>query len=234
MSINTFADLNNMEIFRAGTWNGDTYSIADLDEMVLNFDKLKGEKSVPLKLGHTEKQKLLQEDGLPAAGWLTSLKRVGDKILADARDVPQRVFDLIQKGSYRKVSSEIYPNWQDANGGKYKNVLRAVALLGSDVPAVSGLADIQALYDDNQQPYRIYCTTDVSNTKMSFLVGGVGGRTVPVSRLNSSDKFTVHESMYSENFQKDYSDLHKETMKKFNLSADEATFRLSKENKRSK
>ena len=150
-----FANLNNVEIFRAGTWNGDTYSIKDLDEMIQNFNKLRPEQSCPVKLGHSENQKFLKQEGLPASGWIASLKRSGDKVLASITDVPQKIYDLIKNGAYRKISAEIYPKFKDSVGNQYQNVLRAIALLGEDIPAVSGLKDIQALYSDGQE-YKAY------------------------------------------------------------------------------
>lgn len=229
-SASSFAELNDIEIFRIGTWNGDTYTGSDLDKIVLNFDKLRNEKSVPLKLGHTENQKFLQKDGLPSAGWVTSVKRVGDKIVASAKDVPQKIYDLIKNGAYKKVSAEIYPSYEDVNGNLYNHVLRAVALLGADVPAVDGLSDVLALYDDGQ-PYKSYCT----GTKMSFLIGGVGSKMIPVSEekkepLNSKDAFTVPEQKYNRKFQENYNEIHRFTMKEYGLNFDQATFKICREN----
>jgi|CXWL01.1.fsa_nt_gi hypothetical protein len=220
MNSKNFADLENVEIFRVGTWNGDTYTSEDLDNMVNNFQALKTEQSVPIKLGHDENQKLLQKDGYPSAGWITSVKRVGDKLLASAKDVPQAVYDLIRSGAYKKVSSEIYPTFKDATGNVHKTVLRAIALLGSDVPAVQGLADIQAMYEDSQE-YRSYVTAP----KMSFIITK---HCSDKKELHPTRKelYTVPERQYNRKFQNQYDEALHYTMETYDLSRDEATIKI--------
>ena len=137
------------EIFAAGIWNGDKYTEKDIDEMVKAFEDLKNKRDFPLKLGHTDKQKLLQKDGLPAAGWISKLKRVGKKLVATFTKVPKLIKDLIEKHAYKNVSAEIWWNYKDKNTGKlYPRMLSAVALLGADIPAVQGLSDFGKFYDD--------------------------------------------------------------------------------------
>lgn len=134
-----------VEVFAAGEWNGDYYSTDDLDEMVKAYEENKQTLKPALKLGHDEEQKLLQRDGYPAAGWVENLRRVGDKLVADFKQVPSKIYDAIKKGAYKKVSSEIY--WDIKLGEKsYKRFLSAVSLLGVDLPAVSSLSDILQLY----------------------------------------------------------------------------------------
>jgi len=138
-------EIEGVEVFAAGTWNGDTYTIDDLDQMKLAFDENKETMKPFLKLGHDSDQKLLQTDGLPAAGWVKSLERIEDKLVACFTNVPEKIMELIKRGAYKKVSSEIY--WDIAvNGKSYKHFLSAVALLGADMPAVQNLSDILQIY----------------------------------------------------------------------------------------
>jgi len=137
--------IQGVEIFSAGNWNGDDYTENDLDEMVLAFNNTSQTSRPALKLGHDDKQKILQNDGYPAAGWIGRLYRKGKKLLADFVDIPEKVYELITRGAYRNVSSEIYWN-ADVNGMKYGKMLAGVALLGADMPAVSNLSDILAMY----------------------------------------------------------------------------------------
>ena len=155
--VKTFANLE-CEIFAIGKWNGDKYNALDLQEMVTNFDALKGTVKPPAKIGHSESQDLLKAEGLPAAGWVDKLKLVGNKVVATFRDVPKVIKDLIDKKAYKRVSAEIYPSYKDPVSGKtFKNVLRAVAFLGQDIPAVESLSDIVALYKgDNSQEFKVY------------------------------------------------------------------------------
>jgi len=128
------------EVFSIGTWNGDNYSEADLDDMVKNFDLLKNEIKPPVKLGHNEKQ---TQDGQPALGWVSKVKRVGSKLIATLSSVPDIVHKALQSGRYKRVSSEIYWNYKSGES-TFKRVLAGVALLGADIPAVTNLEDLEA------------------------------------------------------------------------------------------
>lgn len=155
--------VQGVEIFSAGTWNGDEYTIDDLNEMVIAFDETSEGVRPYIKLGHDENQNLLQEDGLPSAGWINKLYVLGDKLVADITDIPKKIFELIESKAYRKVSSEIY--WNLKVGEKlYKKFLGAVALLGSDMPGCMNLSDILGRYTKmTSEPPKVY-----SNSKNLF------------------------------------------------------------------
>jgi hypothetical protein len=138
-------DVADVEIFAAGKWNGDSYTEKDLDEMVRAFNETKDKVKPYLKIGHSESQSLLRSDELPAAGWIANLRRVGRKLVADFSRVPKKIHDLIKTAAYRRVSSEIYWNFT-LDGKKYPRMLKAVALLGGETPAVHDLDDIMSLY----------------------------------------------------------------------------------------
>jgi cation transport regulator ChaB/phage I-like protein len=148
-------DLDSVEILGVGTWVGTggtkTYKKNDLDDIVKAFNILTGDAKLnyepPVKLGHDDHQKILQKDGYPAAGWVRSLKRVGDKLVASLGDVPKKIGDIIKAGGYKKVSSEIYHDYEQGKH-KFPLALRAVALLGGDIPAVKTIADIKAQYSE--------------------------------------------------------------------------------------
>lgn len=142
-------DIQGVEIFAVGRWNDDTYTMADLQEMVRAFNENSIGARPHLKIGHDPKQKvakeLLKSDGMPAIGWVDKLYVKGDKLLADFCDIPEKVYAMIQSKSYRKVSSEIFHNIKI--GDKfYERMLAAVALLGADNPGVMNLADILSHY----------------------------------------------------------------------------------------
>lgn len=137
--------ISGVEVFSAGVWNGDEYTLDDLNEMVTAFNETNKGVRPYIKLGHDDQQELLQKDGLPAAGWIERLYIQGNKLVADINDIPKKVYDLIQTKAYRKVSSEIY--WNLKVGEKlYKRFLGAVALLGADMPGVMNLSDILGQY----------------------------------------------------------------------------------------
>jgi hypothetical protein len=134
--------IKGVEVFAAGTWNGSKRVSVDsnmLDRMVSNFSSLNQISGfgVPVKLGHNTRV------GEPAMGWVTSLERQGNTLLADLSDVPLELVDKIGKRQYNNVSVEIWPK-VDYQGQVYTDVLGAVALLGSEWPAVKGLKPLSA------------------------------------------------------------------------------------------
>ncbi len=149
-------DILGIEILSEGTWQGTgcpvggcVFTEADLDNLVATYDATKEVLSPPVKLGHDDNQKLLQDDGYPAAGWLTNIRREGTKLMADIMKVPKAVADLMDVGAYRTRSVELDSNF--TVGGKvYDIALTALALLGAELPAVEGLSDITKLYSSRK------------------------------------------------------------------------------------
>lgn len=165
---NELKSIKGVEVFSAGVWNGDKYTVEDLDEMVRAFEET-GEHVRPfIKLGHSKEQKLLQNDGLPAAGWIGRLYRVGEKLFADFVDIPKKIHALLEKKAYRKVSSEVY--WDvKIHDKKYKYMLGAVALLGADTPGVMNLNDILAMYGlKDFESIKVYAENENEVTVKSY------------------------------------------------------------------
>lgn len=166
-------DLKNIEILAVGKWksnSGDvTFKQDDLDEIVSAFDELTGNPELnyepPAKLGHDDGQKLLQKDGYPAAGWITKLSRAGDKLIADLKDIPGKIAAIIKAGGYKKVSAEVYSDYE-IGGKKYPKVLKAISFLGGDIPAVKTIQDIVAQYaSDDPVTAVLYEMAEESLTK---------------------------------------------------------------------
>lgn len=210
--ITTF-DIDNVEIFKAGKWNGDEYTTKDLDEMVSSFNEIGGKIKPFLKLGHDNKQALLQKDGMPAAGWITGLKRSGDSLLAKFSNIPEKIYELIRNKAYGRMSSEVYWNLKE-DGKKYRRVLRAVALLGADTPAVTTLDDFINLYETENYESLKLCNEMAEDTKMDENTIDVQVYTDQINELNSklaeyekkmSDVSESHESEKAE-FQKKIED----------------------------
>ena len=144
-----FAELNNIPIFMSGNWKGIEFTAKDLQQIVDNTNELikNSEHAPPVKLGHNEDQKL--KDGLPSFGWIDKLRIIGNKIFADIKDVPDKLMLALKEKKYKKVSAEIYTNYSKVNPNSTikGKVLRALAILGADVPEVKGLGDILACSD---------------------------------------------------------------------------------------
>lgn len=138
-------DIKERVIFSAGTHNGDMYTEADIAEIARAFEECKGMLRPPLKLGHSEDQGIWEMEGLPAIGWIDNVKKVGSDLVADFIKVPKVIYELITAGAYRTVSAEIYWNFV-CGDKKYPYALKALALLGADIPAVKSVSDILSLY----------------------------------------------------------------------------------------
>lgn len=145
-------DVPDQKVLKVGRWHGQgcpekgcEFTSEHLDAMVETYKETKGDFEPPVKLGHNERQRLLGEDGLPNAGTMTNIRRDGDVLLADLKDVPETVADLIDANGFNSRSAEIL---QDHSIGekKFKWALVGLALLGETLPAVTGLGDVEKLY----------------------------------------------------------------------------------------
>lgn len=151
-------DINNVELFAVGTWNGDTYTEADLDAMVEAY-RAGVPRSRPVKVGHIKDGKpipLSPGFAAPAVGWVENLRRVKDRLYGDLKAVPKTVAALIKTGAYRHRSAEVYWNFVDHEGRKWPRVFKALALLGDTPPAVQTLDDIAALYQYAEEPGEVH------------------------------------------------------------------------------
>lgn len=117
------------EIFKTGTHTSDNGQTKTYSEDDLNFIAQSYQPDIheaPIVIGHPE-------NNMPAYGWIESLKVVGDKLVAKAKDVIPEFKEALQKKLYKKRSISL-----DENGK-----LRHVGFLGAAPPAVKGLADIK-------------------------------------------------------------------------------------------
>lgn len=129
--------VRGVEIFSPGEHNGDKYTEQDLDDMIEAFKGLDFRPA--LKVGHTK-----DTPGAPAYGFVTNLRKAGGKLVADFESMHDSVVSALKDRRYDRVSSEIYFNLK--RGGKmFRRALKAVALLGAEVPAVAGLVPLHKM-----------------------------------------------------------------------------------------
>ncbi len=140
---NQAPDVVEVEIFRAGRYPQGEFSEADLEELAAAYDPAVHE--APVTLDHAASG--------PALGWVASLHRAGDRLVARLRGVSEQLRELVRSGAYRKRSAEIYTNFE----GRGKKYLRAVTFLGAGVPEVKGLADLAA-FDERAGEWRAFST----------------------------------------------------------------------------
>ncbi len=142
-----YEQLSGVELFATGEHNGDKYTEKDLDDMVEAFNALDFQPA--LKSGHTD------APGTPALGYVSALRRVGEKLVADLIDVPSEVYKQIRDKKFNRLSAEIYWNLERA-GKTYRRALKAVALLGAGVPGVAGLKPLSAAFAEIEAEVKFY------------------------------------------------------------------------------
>ena len=140
-------EMKDVEIFGVGTWNGFKFVAEDLDELSKNTnDRLeRGRPKPKIKLGHSEKQILDgQTDGQPALGSMENFRKNKDKVICDFINIPDIIYEALEKKLYDSVSVEL--DFIEDFGW----FIKAVSLLGADVPAVSNLQDLQVFLTQNK------------------------------------------------------------------------------------
>lgn len=111
--------LNDVEIFKVGIWNHQSFSQIDLEAIVRNFTS-----PVPINEEHSPR--------LYECGQVVDLQRRGDTLVATL-DVPDDIFLEAALGIFRGCSVELDED---------DNVLMGLALVIDKKPAVAGLAPI--------------------------------------------------------------------------------------------
>ncbi len=216
-------ELKGVEIFSAGVWNGDPYTEGDLDAIVAAYPQMP--RRPPVKLGHTEGQKFFgQPDGHPALGWVEKIYREGKKLLADLTGVPDALMGMIRSRAYEKVSAEIYWNYKLAEGTVLPRALKAVSLLGADMPAVSNLQDLQAtLLGENDRIARAY-GDDASEVK-TYEIPKTEERSDAMA-MDAAEKKTYDDKIAAAGTERDAAIVAKEAAEKRALEADLKVFSL--------
>lgn len=155
-------EIDEMEIFRAGTFNDTKITEKMLEEIADNFNELKEDLRPKLKITHKENQESLA--GLSSYGDIVDVfvKKIKDgskRLFAKIVKVPKQVIDFIKEGRFPERSVELYPEFKlgsDKKAPIHKNVLKAVALLGREMPAVTGMDPIK-LSEDTEKQKTIIC-----------------------------------------------------------------------------
>ncbi|GAF80970.1 unnamed protein product [marine sediment metagenome] len=123
-----FEKIKDIELFEVNPSQPQELTISRLLGVVKNFKLLKNYHEVPITiLGYSEDQTSVKPiDEPPAVGWITELRIVGNKLLCDLKNVPQKITPLLKNKVYKNKSLEIYINFS-FKGSKLGPVLRRVA-----------------------------------------------------------------------------------------------------------
>lgn len=119
-----------VRIARTGTFKDSsgrdhTFSARDFDEIVTNYNPALEES--PVVYGHPK-------DNHPARGWVKSLKREDDILLAQFSQIAPETLEDVRGKKFRYVSMSLHPC------GKR---LRHVGLLGAVPPGITGLGPVE-------------------------------------------------------------------------------------------
>ncbi len=158
-----------LEIFAAGTWNGDAYTEKDIEGIVHAFQMLKSEFLPRVKLGdHRQKFDI-------ALGIVDNVWKSGKKLMGNISEMPRVVYDAVRNGLFKGVSSELLIDYSDDKGRKFPFALDGIAILGSNLPAVSNLADLTKYMSFEKQErsfkfIRTYSYEDKNKERRSNMV----------------------------------------------------------------
>jgi hypothetical protein len=171
------AVLPGVELFATGIYRGKRWTLADLQQMAANAKTL-GPQGLrllhpPAVFGHEEDQPFFERTDWPAAGFLDPQsvrvqryydpvsKRMEGKLIGDITDVPPAVEGMMKSKRYKKISAEIYDDFEDDFGNHYGKAIRRMALLGAEVPQVKRLKDLptpEHRMSEPKKPRRLYLT----------------------------------------------------------------------------
>lgn len=140
-------EIKDKELFKAGTYKGQTFTQKNIEELVKNTNYLIENFGfvVPIKLGHDNNKEvgkllldMLKSDSMPAFGQAKNLRAIGDSLIGDLTGIPQPLYNLIDKQFFCKKSPEIW-NAYSIKGKTLGLVLDSIALLGATQPEIPDL-----------------------------------------------------------------------------------------------
>lgn len=132
--------INNKAILKIGTWVDHFGQTVEITMEVLRNIKKAFKAGVASRDGVAMRVGAHFDESLKAAGYVQDVKIKGDELLADLTLIPKHIKESIERGEYRNVSSGLWKNHLDSVTNKtWDTVLNHLALLGSRIPAVSGL-----------------------------------------------------------------------------------------------
>ena len=172
-----------IEVFRVGkqtdsSGNTKEWTQEDLDTIVKKYNEQEAENrhEAPVVLGHPKTDS-------PAYGWVESLKREGDVLFAQLKDLKDEFVQWVRDGHYKKRSISLY---NDMN-------LKHVGFLGGTPPAIKGLTD--PAFKENESDFITYemaAEQDIANTVAKSIKYGIGvkntNNTKPIAYKDLDDE----------------------------------------------
>lgn len=136
--------MKRIHIFKAGTHTSSSGSTLEFTEDALQaavdaYDPQVHE--APIVVGHPK-------DNGPAFGWIAGLDFDEGNIFAAPSQVNEDFAELVEKGTYKKVSASWYTPDAPSNPAPGSFYLRHVGFLGAQPPAIKGLGEIEFSEDE--------------------------------------------------------------------------------------
>lgn len=132
-----------IECFRAGEHTDasgqvSTWDTAKLDNIVKIYNNQLevSRHDAPVVIGHPETD-------APAYAWVSELKREGESLYANLRDINEEFKEIVRSGAYKKVSIALYDN----------DLLKHIGFLGATPPAIKGLKEASFKENRNFKEY---------------------------------------------------------------------------------
>ncbi|MGG1219357.1 hypothetical protein ABE236_18115 [Priestia endophytica] len=183
--------LKGIEAFKAGTWRGKQYSVENLQEMADNFKALKEENLLepPMKVDHSESAR-------DQIGWVQSLYVEGDALLADVLFTEKDAMEKVKRGTWKKVSAEIYSNYrEESNNRSYGMVFRALSIVS--IPQLKSIKGIVFNSESIEDEVTIEMTEEQMKALLDEKLAGLGENKVDFSEL-STNLLDGFKSFYSD------------------------------------
>lgn len=130
--------------FKDSKGNEHTFTTSDLDKIVDNFNNK--HNRVPICVGHPKTNS-------PAYGWFKTVKRIGENLFCDFKDVQNEFKTAVKKGLFKNRSISLDG---DLN-------IRHLAFLGGQAPAIKGLEQFCFEEDENSLNIEINNFEDIQD-----------------------------------------------------------------------
>lgn len=171
--------LKGVEAFKAGTWRGKPYTVENLQEMADNFKTLREEGLLepPMKVDHSESAR-------DQIGWIADLYVKDDALLADVLFTEEDAMKKVKRGTWKKVSAEIYTRYTEQSNGKdYGMVFRALSIVS--IPQLKNIKGI-VLNSENLEQGGLDMTEEQLKALLDEKLAGLGENKVDFSELSGS------------------------------------------------
>lgn len=139
-----YVDITNRVIFATGKYNDEVTTEKDLQDIV------NANKELSEKFNFKPRLKITHGDIPLNLGTVENVRKVGNKLIADFKNIPTKIFGLIQENylPINAISCEIIHNLKTQSGDNFRRVLDAVAFTGGDREALWETLNTYSLKSD--------------------------------------------------------------------------------------